>query len=217
MSFDATHPRAAATGRFTDRLYSESPLNLEPPADAGAIARRVFPDTDGLDITGASIGQDGPVLEVEYAGRSYTVSVSQGVVEVLDEDGEDVPPHAVLNALTGGDPDCVLDGLAEFSEIAGRPAVAVPLGAQITAEAAESGHSLDFDVDSGTATLSTTVRKYTAAVHFHPDGLKTRTINGHEVPEFGPTYASAANLDRWAGQNADRIRKAMEPQERKDP
>lgn len=209
MSFDALHPREEASGRFTDRLRPESAVVLDhSPGDTAAAARRVFADADGIEITGGDTGPEGVFVSVYFEDGSYTVSMADGVLDVTDADGETVDPAPVLDALTGGDPDSAGDAMTELAEVSGSPAASI-FGSELEEDAASCGHVLAFDASSGTASTYSMVRKYTAGVHFHEDGSITRSINGHTVPVFGPTYGRAAELERWASQNTGRIQEAQ--------
>lgn len=208
MSSDLLHPREKSTGRFTDRTYPAPSIELGPTSDPAAMARGVFTSAEDIEITGAGNGPEGVYVSVDFEGTGYTVVLREGLVEVADDDGEPVDPGPVLDALTGGDPDSAADALAEYAEVSGQPAVSV-FGSELEEDAASCGHLLSFDAASGTATAYSMVRKYTAGVHFHSDGSITRTLNGHTVPVFGPTYGRAAELERWAGQNASRILQAQ--------
>lgn len=201
------HPRAAE-GIFTHKLHSvDGGISLGE--DLLTVAARVFPDAEDIIFTDARADRDGPAITVEYAGTSYTVS-GTGSVDVTDEFGDPVDGHAVLSALTGeDDPEqAALEALEEFSEQAHVP-VGNPAVDDLAALAADAGHVVNADRRTGAVTLSTITRKYTAAIHFNPDGSTTRTINGHDVPGFGLSYGNAGNLERWAEQHADRIRGAV--------
>lgn len=208
MSFDLLHPREKASGRYTDRTYTLPSIELGSTGGNAAIARGVFLDAEDIEITGAGNGPEGVFVSVEFEGAGYTVAVRDGLVEVTDEDGEAAEPGPVLDALTGGDPDSAADALAECAELAGSPAVSI-FGSELEEDAAACGHLLAFDASTGTASAYSMVRKYTAGVHFHDDGSVTRTINGHTVPVFGPTYGRAAELERWTHQNTGRILEAQ--------
>lgn len=205
--FATLHPREVrGSGRFRERIHAEPQAILAP--DLVLRAHRIFPDAEGVEITGAGVGKDGAYLHVEMDDRRYTITAGDEEIEVTDEFGEETPAGHVLNALTGDDPGSVPDAMAEFAESAGCPASSI-FGSQLETDAKDCGYTLTFDESTGTASAYGTVRKYSAAVHLSPDGTVTRTVNGHEVPEFGITYGRASNLDSWAGQNAGRIRSAQ--------
>lgn len=207
--FNTLHPReASGSGRFQRRFHAEAQTALTPVSELVQRARRIFPDAEGVEIADAGVGKDGAYLLVEMDERMYTISVGDEGVEVVDEFGEEAPSRPVLSALTGDDPESVPDAMAEFAESAGQPGSSI-FGSQLENDARDCGHELVFDDSTGTASVYSTVRKYSAGVHFSSDGTVTRTVNGHDVPVFGSTYGRALNLDWWVDQNAERIRSAQ--------
>lgn len=208
----ADHPRADS-GKFVHTVHGPPSIRL---AAAGAglteTARHVFPNAEGIGITAARVGPEGPVIEVDMDGAVYDVVYTAGTLDVLDEDGESINPHGVLSALTGGDDDpeaAVLDACQEFSELASANVAPMTGIAEIAADATAVGHRAVQDAETGTVTISTMTRKYTAAVSVDVDGGTIRTINGHTVPYFGRTFGDALNLERWTEQHSGQIAGAL--------